>query len=245
MPNEYAARYLSASARQAPPRYVLMNGRNMQARRRSFAGAMTEPKVHPGLLDVPGTELLPVFRGRILYLPLYNRRFALPMRPAGLGQIGEFFSVAAGVASQAMTFIGDIIQTVVTVIAEILTTIVNFIVDVVGKIVSAVMGAVTGLLGGVLDAIGLKKDGDLDPQKAAELAALLSAKHGTLTGHTNDLNRPMTAEERAAYERNLKDSKDGIKELGGAEALVAAVGGTTGAIAIAAGAAAAIWLSKK
>ena len=98
---------------------------------------------------------------------------------------------------------------------------------------------------GVLDALGLKEDGDLGTDESGEMGSLLLAKLATLTGHENDLNRPMTAEESDAYKRNLADAKTGISSLqAGASAIVVALGGTTGTIALAAGVAAVIFLKK-
>ncbi len=235
MPNEYAARYLSAGGRnmRAPPRFVLSD----------FPMRL---KMQQGMLDVPGTEILPTFRGRTLYYPLYARRtFSGYRRGRGFGQIGEMLGVAASFVGQAAGFIAEIAKEIVGTILMIIKEVVSFIIDVVMKIVNAVLGAVSGLLGAVLDSIGLMMDGDMSPEKAAELAVLLTAKHGSLSGQENGLNRPMTGEEKDGYNRNLDDAKNGIKKLGGVESFVESIGGTTGTLAIAAGAAAAIWLAKK
>lgn len=225
--------------------------------RAHLAGTVVfSPQVHRGLVHVVSADELPTFHGRLLYTPLYSGSFsgfsdcgcrgvAIPDSHS-LGSYGvQLLAVSNQIASMASQFM-DVIGNIIGAIADILSQIVNFIVNTVMKIVTAILDAVSGLLGSVLDAVGLKGDGSLDPAKAAQLAALLQAKKDTLVGHASDANRPMTPEEKAGYERNLADAQSGIHDLaGGAAKLVAAVGGPVGAVAIGAGLAGMILLSKR
>ena len=227
------------------------------ARSRSGTQVRVRPRLSGGVrYSIPGAEALPTFRGRILYLPLYRNttlteygaNVVMSARGSsrGLGFIGSLLSVAGPVVSQAAGFIGSVVGTVVQVVAQILSSIVTFIIDAVMAVVNAVLGAVGGLLGAVLDAVGLMGDGDLTPEKAAELAALLQAKKNTLTGHENDLNRPLTQEERDGYARNLDDAQSGINSMSGTLGrVVNALGGPIGTLAAAAGAAGLIILAKR
>lgn len=224
-------------------------------RRYLSEAVVLSPPVHRGLISVVSADELPMFRGRLLYTPLYSGSFsgfacqgiANPGgRSRGLGdEFGALFEVGSAIASGATKFM-EIIGSIASAVADILSQIVDFIVKGVMKIVSAVLSAVSGLLGAVLDAVGLKGDGSLDPSKAIALAALLQGKKDSLSGQQNGANRPMTPEEKAGYQRNLDDAQSGIYDLSGSAAkIVAAIGGPVGAVAIGAGIAGMILLSKR
>lgn len=234
MPNEYAAQAIIRSS--------------------SKQHAFRRPPIHPALLSIPGAEALPTYQGRTLYLPLYRKglgRYFGPnsrSRPNGLGyvDIGGLLSVGSSAISAADGFFATfaaIASTVGQVVVAIIQNIVEFIVDAVVAVVSAVLKGVSGLLGAVLDAVGLKGDGKLDPSKAGQLAALLGAKSSSLTGADGKLERPMTAEEKAAYERNLAAANSGIAGLAGG--IVSAFGGTTNTILVGGAAAAIIMFGGK
>ena len=237
MPNEYAARLFRGGARPRSGTTVRFFGESQGVG-----------------ISIPGTQPLPTFRGRVLYLPLYSRTTLtsyganVVMSARGETRLGQaegvigLFKIAASVAVDAAKFLGGILKEVIEVVKNILSSIITFIVDAVKKVVSSVLGAVNGLLGAVLDSVGLKGDGDLKPEKAAELAELLTAKKDTLAGHAGDLNRPMTPEEQTGYQNQINQAESGIGELAGS--LVSKLGGPVGVVAIGAGIAGAILLAR-
>lgn len=231
MPNEISGALLKPFWRYRPQHYL-----------GAVAAPLAHPPVHPAFSR--GGSTLPIYHGRTLYLPVYQRPVIGVSLMGYRGGLGTLETI--GVAFDAIKNAQGIMQTIGAIagfVGEIVKTIVQFVVNAVVAVVKAVLDAVGGLLAAVLDALGLKKDGDLKPEDAAQLASLLAAKHSSLSGLDNGLERPMTAEEREAYNRNLADANSGIGSLTGG--LVAALGGTTNTILLGAAAAGAIMLARR
>ena len=192
-----------------------------------------------GNMRIAGTTALPMYKGRVLYYPLY-RRNPLLRDDTGLGFTGVF-SVGASVANAIGGFMSAVAG-MAAKIFEVISSIVSFILDGIIAVVSSVLSAASGLVMSVMDALSLKEGGDMNLKEAVDMAGFLQAKYesfkGAGKGKEAGLERDLTEEEKLAFDRQTKTAAEKIQELAGG--VISAVGGKTNFLILSGAAAAAM-----